>query len=699
MDSGENSLLIMPIRGIKRNFTGGEVAQTISSRDDLAKYQASCAKMTNFVAQLHGGARYREGFRFIDEALGQAVLIPFEFNTDEEDMYVLVFTDLKLRIIQDDGYVLNVTTPVEVVTPYTATELPQIRYAQSGDVMYLVHPNHPPQKLVRTSHTSWTLSAVSFTSSIDAPASPSATWVGASGGTITQNYKITAVTDAGEESVASAVAGAANAFPSSEWVSGDHIDVSWTAVTGAAEYNIYKESSGYFGLVGVSTTTSWRDDNFDPDTQLTPPEANNPFTGTNYPSNAAFHQQRLWFGGPDENPQTFYASQTANFENFNKSRPAKDDDSLEFTLASGKINQIKWLAPFGDLLIGTAGAEFQVTGASEGAITPVNIDAKPQSFWGSGDLNPLIVGNSILHVQRQGGKVRDLFYSLEKDGYAGNDLSVLANHLFDGYSIVSWAYQQSPDSVLWAVRNDGKLLAMTYLKEHEIWGWHVHETEGEFEWVAVIGGDIEDRVYVSVKRTINGSDVRYIEKKMPKWRAADGVENAFYVDSGLTYKGAATSVISGLDHLEGQTVSVLADGSPIVGLVVSGGSITLPAEASLVHVGLPYTGALAPLPFEVDEQGGTSQGLIRGFGLVTLRLYETCGGKAGAGSSTADISDLEFDELIYEADNWGEAITPFTGIKELALPGGFGPDHTIFIVQDKPLPFNIQALIAEVDFG
>lgn len=680
------------MRGVKRNFTGGEVTKTLPGRDDLAKYPTSCIMMKNFMPQLHGSARYRPGTRYIDDAAGQAVLIPFEFNTDEEDMYILVFTNTQIRIIQDDGFVSGAPT---ITSPYLTAELYDIWYEQIGDVVYLTHPNHAPRKLTRSSHTSWALTTVSFASSVSAPTGLAVTWNGAGGGSFTQNFIVTAVSDTGEQSVGSASAGDSSSYPPSEWVAGDYISLSWTAVTGAEEYNIYKEYGGYYGLIGVSGTNSFRDDNYDPDTSVTPPIANNPFASSNHPAVVTVHDQRLMFGGPNANPNTFYGSVTGAYENFNQSRPLKDDDSVEFVIASGKISQIKWMVPFDDLLIGTAGAEYRAKGDGDGAITPVSINVKSQSFWGSGGLRPLVVGNSVIHTQRQNSLVRDLFYSLEKQGYAGNDLSVLASHLFDGYQIVSWAYQQTPDSVVWAVRDDGVLIGMTYMKEHEIWGWHQHTmTDGLFESVAVIGGDDADRVYV----TVNDSGTRRIARLAEKWKITDDLEDAWFVDLGLKYDSTATTSVSGLSHLEGETVAVLADGIPVEDLTVSSGAITLPFSASVIIVGRPYTGYFAPMPFEAETRNGTTQGEVRSFGEVILRLLGSLGGAVAAGEVDAEVDDLVFDELVYAQAEWGEAIQPYSGNKA-ATPAGAGPDHTVYIRQDKPLPFEVLSIIAELDIG
>ena len=163
---------------------------------------------------------------------------------------------------------------------------------------------------------------------------------------------------------------------------------------------------------------------------------------------------------------------------------------MEYRIASGSIDAITWAASFGDLLLGTSGSEYKASGDG-GPITAKNISITAQSYWGSARLAPIIIGNSVLHVQRHGARVRDLFYSLEKDGYAGNDLSILAPHLFDGHSLIQWAYQQTPGSTIWIVREDGMMPALTYMKEQDIWGWSRHVTQGAVTSVAAVSGDDE----------------------------------------------------------------------------------------------------------------------------------------------------------------------------------------------------------------
>ena len=440
----------------------------------------------------------------------------------------------------------------------------------------------------------------------------------------------------------------------------------------------------------------FKDDNYAPDLLFVPTENYDPFVlgADYYPTTVAFFKQRLWFGGSNSLPQTLWASQIALFDNFNKSSPLKDSDSLEFTIASTQVNAVRWLTPFQDLLVGTSGAEWLVFSSEGSAITPSTTDTKVQSYWGSAARKPIVVGDSILHVQEQGGKIRDLFFSLEKDGYSGNDLTVMVSHLFQGKNVVSWAYQRNPDSVLWCVMNDGGLYGLTYHKEHQVWGWHRHTTDGTFESVAAIPGDIYDDVYFVVNRIVQDETVRYIEKMDDKWLLSEGINTAMFLDSALSYSGAAETTFRGLDHLIGETVSALVDGSPLEGLTVdSDGVVELEAAGTVVHIGLPMSSTLAPMG--VEELGGENRtvGRIKGMAKIIIRFAATVGGRIG--------SDPDYTfPLKFTPDTWGEAIDPKeTEDYEFIPPGNYARDGSFFIIQDQPLPMTVLALIPEFSVG
>lgn len=392
-------------------------------------------------------------------------------------------------------------------------------------------------------------------------------------------------------------------------------------------------------------------------------------------------------------PQAFYMSRTGDFENFRKSRPLQDDDPVEYRIASGAIDAITWAASFGDLLLGTSGSEYKASGDG-GPITAKNISITAQSYWGSARLAPIIIGNSVLHVQRHGARVRDLFYSLEKDGYAGNDLSILAPHLFDGHSLIQWAYQQTPGSTIWIVREDGMMPALTYMKEQDIWGWSRHVTQGAVTSAAAVSGDDEDILMLVVRRRIDGRERYFLERLAPRWREDMGIEEAYFVDCGVTRRTETPArEVAGLDHLEGQTVAVLADGSPVEGLTVRQGRIELPYPARVVHAGLPYTSALSPLPFETDVQGsGSTLGKLRACGRCGLRLHAAVGGKYGP--DLAHMHDLPF-----VPEEWGAPVPPFTGDLEFVPGGGQETQASLWLVQERPLPFHLVAIMPDVDMG
>ncbi len=587
-------------------------------------------------------------------------------------------------------------------SPYAEADIFDVHFAQSADTMYLTHSGYAPRTLTRSAHDNWTFTTVALGTGATTPTGGTASWNGTASSGYVYRYKITAINADGEESLPSAAIatpGTAEA-PPGEWVADNFIGINVPSTSGAVEYNIYKENlgNGIYGYVGATINTgadAFRDENYTPDLLYGVPENYDPFSGGagDYPGTTSFFKQRLWFGASLNLPQSFWASQVSLFNNFNKSSPLRDSDSLEFTLASAQVNAIKWLVPFQELLAGTSGAEWKIFASGGGAITPSTTDAKIQSYWGSTAVQPIIVGDSVVHVQAQGSKVRDLLYSLEKDSYSGNDLTVMVSHLFQGKTVVSWAFQRSPDSVLWCVMDDGSLLGMTYHKEHQVWGWHQHETDGTFEAVASIPGATYDDVYFVVNRTVGAATVRYIEKLSDKWRGEDGIENAMFLDSALSYSGSAVTSFAGLDHLEGETVSALVDGSPVANLVVTDGTITLATAGSVVHVGLPMVSTLAPMGVEEIGREAGSVGRVKSLSKIIVRFSYTVGGKIGHELALMDA-------LKFTPDVYGEAIIPEELLDyEFTPPAGYDRDGSFYIRQDQPLPMTVLAIMPSFIVG
>lgn len=333
-------------------------------------------------------------------------------------------------------------------------------------------------------------------------------------------------------------------FLGAEPTPSDPHTISWTAASGAIEYNVYKELNGVYGFIGIAGGTEFNDVGTTPDTSDTPPRERNPFSGTdNYPSTATYIQQRLALANTNNNTQGVYCSRTSKLNNFTVSSPAQDDDAITFTIIGRQVNEIRHLIDIGKLIVLTSGGEWAVEGNSSGVLTPSDINMKQYSYNGASDISPIIVGGNALYVQARGSIVRDLAFDYQIDGYRGSDLTIFSAHLVDGYTIVDWAYQQIPHSVVWAVRNDGVLLGLTYVREQEMVAWHKHDFDGEVENVVCIPEGNEDAVYLTIKRTVNNKTVRYIER-MTQRRIADSIDNIIDykgLDCCLSYDGRNTS--------------------------------------------------------------------------------------------------------------------------------------------------------------
>ena len=518
---------------IQRSFAGGEIAPALYGRADQIKYQTGLQICRNFLVMRHGGVANRPGTRFVTEVKDstKAVrLVKFVFNTSQT--YVLEFGDLYMRVIKNGVQLKVGGVPYEIVTPYVAADLRSLQYVQSGDVITIVHKSYAPRTLARTGDTAWTLSTLTFAPSIAAPTTPAASPAGTA-----NYYVVTAVkAETFEESLPTSEVGSSTAAPTTA----SPVTITWTAVSGAQEYNVYKKKNGVFGYIGVAQGTSFKDDGLSADVTETPPQSRNPFpTANDYPGVVSYYQQRQLFASSTNNPEKVWMSRTGNYKNFSIRSPLQDDDAVTFTIAGRQVNKIEHLLEIGNMLILTSGGEWLILGDADGVVRPSAINLKQQGYTGSSSIPPIVVGNNALYVQARGTVCRDLRYDFQSDGYTGRDLTVFAAHLFDGYQIVAWDYAQIPHSIVWTVRSDGTLLGLTYVREHEVWGWHRHDTDGLFEDVVAVPEGNEDSIYVVVQRTVNGVSKRYIERFAPRAtsQTIDIKRDAFFVDCGGTYDG------------------------------------------------------------------------------------------------------------------------------------------------------------------
>ena len=716
------------------NFTAGELSPRLDGRNDLSKYPAGCKTLENIVIYPHGAAARRPGTQFIAEVKTSSAktrLIPFEFSTTQT--YILEFGNQYMRVYKDKGQVLSSGSAFEISTPYLTAELFDIKFAQSADVMYITHPSHATRKLSRTGHTAWTLTTVDFTNGPYLDTNTSTTTITASAHTVGTGRTFTA---------------SASTFVSTDVGRLIRFRDGYAKITGFTDATIVTVEI-LVDTGSTSASTDWSLGAFS-DT-------------TGHPSCVTFFEQRLVFAATLNNPQTIYFSKSGDYENMdaNIGGTVADDDAIVYTIASNQVNAIRFLSPTRTLIIGTAGGEFAVYGGGDNdAITPTNIIIKKQSNYGGANVDAVPVANATLFLQRAKRKIRELAYNFDVDGYVAPDLTILAEHITQG-GITQMAYQEEPLSIIYAVREDGELVAVTYQRDQQVVAWHRHIFGGSFgtgnavcESVAVIPTDLDEyEVYVIIKRTINGATKRYVEV-LNTFDFTETDNTSFnYLDSQLNYDGVSTTLngditnsattitltdassfnssgkikinkeiiaytgkssndltgctrgenlttaaahtsgdtvdqvvetLSGLSHLEGQTVSILADGATHPTKTVSSGAISLDRAAKKVKVGLAYTSLLQTMRIDAGSQNGTSQGKTKRIYEITLRLFETVGVEVGP-----DLDHMERIPFRSSANPMNEGIAPFTGDKEVEFRGNYDTDGFIVIRQTQPLPLTV----------
>ena len=680
-----------------RSFAGGEITSELGGRIDLAKFQTGLSLCRNFITLPHGPAARRPGFEFVREAQDSTRpvrLIPFSFSADQT--VVLEFGHGYVRFHIDGGTLIDPGTslPYSLATPYDGDDVFDLHFAQSSDIITIVHPGYAARELARNGAVNWTLTAITFAPPSGAPTGLTITPTIAQNLNLTpQKYVVTAVRPDGvTESLASAPVTASNNLT----LAGNFNTVTWAGVAGAARYNVYKLRGGVYGYLGQVSSPSLTlvDDNVLPDTSQSPPED---IIGLNtgagdYPATVMYYEQRRWFGGTNNKPQVVWATRTGTEANLTSSLPSRDADGMELRVAAMQNNQIRHLCALSDLMALTAGGEFRIGADGDGAITPSSVSVKPQGYSGASNVQPIVTSGSLLYVQAQGSRIRELGYNWESNSYRTLDVSIMAPHRFNGYVIKQIAYTRAPDQIMWAVRDDGTLLGLTYVPDQQVFGWHAHDTDGAIESVCVVAEANEDVLYVVVRRFVNGTYRRYVERL--RTRLFTQLSDAFFVDSGLSYSGVPITTLSGLGHLEGKVVDILTDGAVHPRKTVTGGAVTLDYPASKVNIGLPYTSDMRTLPLAIESAQAAGQGTVKNVNKVYLRVSQSSVVQAGP-----TFTRLREYPARAVTDPYGAPPALRDGELALTIDPSWNPDAAICVRQDLPLPLTVLSMTLEVVTG
>lgn len=860
------------VRTFKQSFSGGEISPEMFGRIDDAKYQNGLALARNFIIEPQGPAQNRAGFRLVRATKysnKKTRLIPFTYSTTQT--MVIEMGEGYFRFHTQGATLLSGASPYEVANPYAEADLFDIHFVQSADVLTLVHPKYQPRELRRYSATDWRLTAISLAAPIAAPGAPTVTSAGFTTAKYTYKYVVTAVASDG---VSESAASSSGSVSSNLFETGCTNTISWSAVSGATLYNVYKYQGGLYGYVGQTATVSLVDDNISPDMSKTPPNYDDPFsktgaiisvpvatggsgysisytgggfvsvsvedvpetsfeqgtqvtvsdpTGTgatfsvtinpasswdageygsgvipasitvtvltagsgytspsltlrdsagnviannlrytlaplvyngpslsvtdttgkgavlqpvvsggaivsvtvveggtgytaptitlstnnggtgatfgaavlnstgDYPAAVTYFEQRRVFGGTNYRPQNVWMTRAGTETTMSYSLPIRDDDRVAFRIYAREANTIRHLVPLSQMLVLTSSTEWRVTSVNSDAITPSNVQVRPQSYVGASSAQPQVINNSVLYAAARGGHLQELGYSWQLNGYTTGDLCIRSAHLFDGYDLIDLAYAKAPIPVLWATSTSGKLLSLTYLPEQQIGAWAQHDTDGRFLSCAVVAEGSEDVLYVVTGRTINGSYVQFIEQQATR-RFLDQ-NDAFFVDCGLTYSGTATTAISGLSHLEGKTVAILADGAVHPPRTVVSGAVTLDNAASKVHIGLPITADLQTLPIAAQIDGAFGQGRLKNVNKVWLRVFKSSG--IFVGPNPANLTEIKQRTV----ENYGTPPALKTQELSVMTTPAWQDGGQVLVRQTDPLPLTVVSLTAEVALG
>lgn len=575
------------IRQVKSNFTAGEISQGLLGRGDLVAYQNGAAKLQNLFIYPTGGVTRRDGLRYIDTITGNGRLIPFEFNAQQT--YLLVLTSNQLDVYFED---VKIAT---LVTPWPTNDINQVAWTQSADTLLLVHPDYAPKKLVRNSLGNFILEDWSFFTEDNIVYRPfykfadSAVTLTPSGttGTIT----LTASSDVFMPLHAG----------TRLQVAGKQVEITSYDSPTVVTVNVIED------LPDASTTIDWFEQAFSP--------------VRGYPVTVAFHQDRLVISGSRDLPNRLWFSRSGDLFNFDLGT-GLDDEAIEFAILSDQVNAIRGVFSGRHLQVFTSGAEWMVTGDP---LTPSTVQLNRQTRVGSvigRYVPPITIDGATIFVAENGQEIREFLYTDIEQAYTAVDLALASRHIPN--DIIDQDYDQYR-RLIFAVRHDGKLATMTLYRAEQVRAWTLQETQGHVHSVSVVGKSS----YLLVER----DETFFLEK----------FDETIHLDSALTGESVSPTLTwSGLDHLEGQDVTVIADGVVLDNqITVSGGQITLNSAAEKIEVGLPYTHIIEPLPLAMtDASVGRKTRLIESI----FRVQDTQALRLDVGQGLKDVPLKDFGE-------------------------------------------------------
>ena len=659
---------------LQTSFNKGELDPRLVGRKDLQAYYAGAKQAKNVMALVQGGVRRRNGTEFLYES-DEGRIFNFSFSTEVN--YCLLFTDLNIAVFKDGVFQVNVTSP------YTLAQVQEIDYIQSADTALIFQGDVAPRILSRTSDTTWSLNTISFSNI------PQFDFNDALSPTPTDE----------EQRIDFGSVNAGDRYKLSlEGILTDEIVYADDATTNEANIQralIALPNTGGEGTISVSESASTVYDVtfsgssannwnllvmtpvYSQDTTFTATvsrlqtgvaRAEDAWSATRgWPKVATFHEARLYVANTTYRPSTVWGSKVNFFFDFNKGQ-AFDDEGIDVTLDTDQVNAITGIFSNRSLQVFTTGAEFSV---NTSPITPTNVAVLPQTNYGSKKVRPITVDGLTLFIQRTGKALRNFFFVDADKSYTSGSASVLASHLIKN-PVALTASRGTSDvdaNYVYLVNSDGTMAVYNTLLAEDVEGFTDWQTDGEILSAVVV----DDLLYMYVKRVVGGIDTYFLERE----------STTITTDSSVV--ATNTDTITGLGHLEGETIDVVADGAYQGEFVVSGGEVTIDREADSMYGGLNFTPIVQTMPLNQPLDNGPNAALPKRIVRAALELYESNGVLVNG----ERIADKTMGVDVFDPPS------PKTGLEQVYLQG-WDVESTLTITQDEPVPMTVLAAYLEV---
>lgn len=655
---------------IQSSFTGGEISPRLHGRVDIDLYKTGLSRCENMFVYPHGGVSKRGGTRYVAAVKDSTkTTILHKFNYRDEFQYVLEFGHNYIRFFRSHAAIGDI---YELATTYDQTEVADLRFAQDQDsnALYIVHKDHVPAMLIRDAHATWRLISLNEDGIFDVTnithggdhTNNTYTGVALGGGTGTGAEATVVV--AGNDVTSVLITDSGSGYLEAD--AGLTIDNA--TIGGAADATVDVDN-----CIMMNTPSQWG--------------------AANYPTIVLLYELRLWFMSTPDQPNWIWSSNTAEFNEFDLGT-GLDAESIAVPLK--QATKLLWAeATDVDILVGAHNGEFRISSNTNlEALTPSNIRPSSATNYGGAFVSPIRIDSDTIFLQKGLRKLRKLQYRWQTSSYVADNITLVAEHITQT-GVVDMAYSNEPDSFIWMALTDGSLVSMTYDPDNKVFGCHDHPIAGTdrlVKSIAVIDGatDIaKDEVWMIVSRTINEGTVQLVEYLVPEGLSQeDTKEDAFFVDCGVTATGVDLALVNTLSHLEGETVSVLADGAVQSPKVVDKGTITISPVAAKVQAGLRYSGIIETLPLKGGNPIGSAQTKIKRVSRLALRLFRSLG------FYVSDIAGTYEDVYTFGPGTMGTATDPYTGdTEEIPFPGGYDLQGRVKIFSSDPTPLTILAIV------